>query len=90
MPLAMKAYYCAGMASHTYYVCGETLNITVAGVLRHLVDMYKLGLVIRFHGSLVDVCFSPLRWKGVTLPIQKLCGGDWDRTLCFTVYDWNR
>lgn len=29
------------------------------------------------------------KWKGVTLSIQKLCGGDWDRTLSFTVYDWN-
>ena len=24
------------------------------------------------------------------LPMQKLCSGDWDRTLKFSVYDWNR
>lgn len=30
------------------------------------------------------------RWKGATIPAQKLCSGDWDRTLYFTVWDWNR
>ena len=24
------------------------------------------------------------------MPMQKLCSGDWDRTLQFSVYDWNR
>ena len=24
------------------------------------------------------------------MPIQKLCSGDWDRTLQFSVFDWNR
>ena len=30
------------------------------------------------------------RWKGTTITAQKLCSGDWDRTLYFTVWDWNR
>ena len=24
------------------------------------------------------------------MPMQKLCSGDWDRTLQFSVFDWNR
>ena len=24
------------------------------------------------------------------MSMQKLCSGDWDRTLQFTVFDWNR
>ena len=30
------------------------------------------------------------RWKAATITAQKLCSGDWDRTLYFTVWDWNR
>ena len=30
------------------------------------------------------------RWKGTTITAQKLCSGDWDRTLYFTVWAWNR
>ena len=29
-------------------------------------------------------------WKEFIIPMQKLCSGDWDRTLKFTVYDWNK
>ncbi|XP_065898751.1 copine-9-like [Dysidea avara] len=29
-------------------------------------------------------------WKEFVIPMQKLCSGDWDRTLKFSVYDWNR
>ena len=31
-----------------------------------------------------------VRWPEFVLPIRQLCSGDWDRTLKFTVYDWNR
>ena len=24
------------------------------------------------------------------MPMQKLCSGDWDRILQFSVYDWNK
>ena len=29
-------------------------------------------------------------WRTFVVPIQKLCSGDWDRALQFSVYDWNR
>lgn len=29
------------------------------------------------------------RWNKFTLKIQQLCGGDWERTLRFSVWDWN-
>ena len=30
------------------------------------------------------------RWKGFNVSAQKLCSGDWERTLDITVWDWNR
>ena len=29
-------------------------------------------------------------WREFDITMQKLCSGDWDRTLQFSVYDWNR
>ncbi|KAL5473555.1 hypothetical protein EMCRGX_G028048 [Ephydatia muelleri] len=30
------------------------------------------------------------RWPAFQIDIQKLCSGDWERTLQFSVWDWNR
>lgn len=30
------------------------------------------------------------KWPKFQLPIQKLCSGDWERSIRFTVWDWNK
>ena len=36
----------------------------------------------------INLC--SLRWPSFIISSQKLCSGDWERTLCFSVWDWNR
>ena len=31
-----------------------------------------------------------IRWPLFTIPVGKLCSGDWDRTLKITIWDWNK
>ena len=37
-----------------------------------------------------EVEFSVFRWPAFQMEIQKLCSGDWERTLQFSVWDWNK
>jgi hypothetical protein len=38
----------------------------------------------------IGVSGTLYRWPRFELPIQKLCSGDWERGLRFSVWDWNR
>ena len=40
--------------------------------------------------NMLQICTNYCRWPRFELPIQKLCGGDWDRSLNISVWDWNR
>ncbi len=30
------------------------------------------------------------QWPSFSLSIQRLCSGDWDRVMKFTIWDWNK
>ena len=30
------------------------------------------------------------KWPSFSMSIQRLCSGDWDRVIKFTVWDWNK
>ena len=38
----------------------------------------------------INEIFITCSWSEFAMPMQKLCSGDWDRTLQFSVFDWNR
>ncbi len=40
--------------------------------------------------NFIELSFHLLRWQQFEIAAQKLCSGDWDRTLRLTVWDWNR
>ena len=40
------------------------------------------------HGAIFDLILYS--WNEFTMPMQKLCSGDWERTLQFSVFDWNK
>lgn len=38
---------------------------------------------------MITATLCPSRWPPFTMGVQKLCSGDWDRTLKVIVSDWN-
>ena len=51
--------------------------------------VFCLGVYLPLKLMCIFVSLS-YSWKELIIPMQKLCSGDWDRTLKFSVYDWNK
>ena len=50
----------------------------------NIISTQEIGHLFYWKSSLM------YSWREFDITMQKLCSGDWDRTLQLSVYDWNR